>query len=163
MTTNEATTPSHRRLAISWLRSTTAPVGRPPGAIDARALAEELDLAGGGHPAPFVWRLNTIASAASFVGSVLDVLEEAAAGLYPAWLPEAEGVTGVAASSEPAVKALALRVESTTDHHGPYLAELSAVGVTGLRLRNRTVALRSVGPLRHPQSSRVGRTPALDP
>ncbi|WP_285777643.1 DUF559 domain-containing protein [Microtetraspora sp. NBRC 13810] len=55
-------------------------------------------------------------------GAVLDELETTAAGLYPAWLPEAEGIgpAGVRA-----VRVLALRAASTSRHFGPFLADLA--------------------------------------
>lgn len=96
------------------------------GPIDGRGLAEQLDLAGSPSPAPFLWTVGRVSSTSVLVEQFLDDLEAAAVSLFPAWLPEAEGITGTGGSSEAAVRRLALRVGSSTEHHGPYLAELAA-------------------------------------
>jgi very-short-patch-repair endonuclease len=93
------------------------------------------------------------------VGAVLDAVEAAVVGLFPAWLPEAEGITGIGGSSEPAVRALALRVGSTTEHHGPYLAELASRSLRQDERLSTDFPGRGSGPRRGPRVRRhYGRT-----
>lgn len=123
--------------------STDSPVGwldRLPlaslahlGSVDARAVAEGIDLAGDQHPAPFVWRADEVRSAASLVGAILDGIEAAVVGLFPAWLPEAEGISTAAGSGEAVVRRAARSVGSASEHHGPYLADLASRALRSTR------------------------------
>lgn len=62
---------------------------------------------------------------ADLVADVLRELEHAALAMFPAWLPEADGITGTGGAAVPAVRALALRMGSATRHFAPFLADLA--------------------------------------
>ncbi|MFC0549257.1 DUF559 domain-containing protein [Planotetraspora thailandica] len=69
-------------------------------------------------------------STADVVAAVLSELEAAAVALYPAWLPEADGITPGGAGAG-AVRAIALQAASATGHFGPFLADLAQRSLTG--------------------------------
>ncbi len=62
---------------------------------------------------------------AAVVADVLRELESAALAMFPAWLPEADGITGTGGAAVPAVRAHALRAGSATRHFAPFLAHLA--------------------------------------
>ncbi|MEU7878073.1 endonuclease domain-containing protein [Microbispora bryophytorum] len=62
---------------------------------------------------------------AAVVADVLRELESAALAMFPAWLPEAAGITGPGGAAVAAVRALALRTGSATGHFAPFLAHLA--------------------------------------
>ncbi|MEV1201532.1 DUF559 domain-containing protein [Microbispora rosea] len=62
---------------------------------------------------------------ADVVADVLRELESAALAMFPAWLPEAGGITGTGGAAVAAVRALALRTGSGTRHFAPFLANLA--------------------------------------
>lgn len=108
-----------------------APPGRVTclvGAVPA-AVALGLDPLPAGAPATVTWRPAGAAvasrSMARVVGELLGELEAVAAGLFPAWLPAAGGLDGRDGARVPAVRALAMRRAATTEHFGPFLADLA--------------------------------------
>ncbi len=77
------------------------------------------------------------AQQASQLAHIIAELEGAAAALFPAWLPEAEGVETPGGAGLQAVAALARSVASRTDLFGPYLA---AISKAALRKTPETIA-----------------------
>lgn len=73
-------------------------------------------------------------SVTDVVGAVLDELETAALGLFPAWLPGAENMNGRSALEMHAVRVLARTLASTSRHFGPFVTDLAAAALTGTRL-----------------------------
>jgi hypothetical protein len=65
------------------------------------------------------------ATAAEVVGGVLDELERVVIDLFPAWLPEAEGISGPGGAGVAAVRGLAVRSALATARFGPFLADLA--------------------------------------
>ncbi|MBB2746264.1 UNVERIFIED_ORG: hypothetical protein FHR35_006132 [Microbispora rosea subsp. rosea] len=68
---------------------------------------------------------------ADVVADVLGELESAALAMFPAWLPDADGITGPGGAAVPAVRALALRTGSATRHFAPFLAYLAERALRG--------------------------------
>ncbi|MFF4416885.1 endonuclease domain-containing protein [Streptosporangium sp. NPDC001559] len=75
------------------------------------------------------------------VAEVLDALEKAVTGLYPAWLPEASDITGPGGLALPAVRELARRTVRGRRDLAAFLADLAARSLAGgsLRLPHRPV------------------------
>ncbi|MER7132066.1 endonuclease domain-containing protein [Streptosporangium saharense] len=69
------------------------------------------------------------------VAEILDALEEAVTGLYPAWLPEAADLTGPGGLALPAVRELARRKVRGRRDLAAFLADLAARSLTAGRLR----------------------------
>ncbi|GAA3394758.1 hypothetical protein GCM10020369_65340 [Cryptosporangium minutisporangium] len=101
--------------------------------MDADALTVALDPLPADAPVVVTYRPITTATQAAIVGEVLDALEEAAVALFPAWLPDAEGISGPGGANVPAVRLLASRLAGRTHHFGPFLADLAARALTGTR------------------------------
>ncbi|MEV0825930.1 endonuclease domain-containing protein [Nonomuraea rubra] len=98
---------------------------------DAEAVALSIDPLPPGAPAILTYLPGEPRSVAGLVASVLRELDEAAIALFPAWLPEAAGIEGPCGAHVPAVRSLALRRASASEHHGPFLAELAERALTG--------------------------------
>ncbi|MEU1734848.1 DUF559 domain-containing protein [Streptosporangium sp. NPDC020145] len=75
------------------------------------------------------------------VAEVLDALEKAVTGLYPAWLPEAADITGPGGLALPAVRELARRKVRGRRDLAAFLGDLAARSLAGegLRLPHRPV------------------------
>ena len=119
---------------------------------DADAIALSIDPLPDDAPAIVTYFAGDTRSAAEMVSSVLQELEKVAIGLFPAWLPGAEGVGGPGGAGGRAVRALALRAASATEHFGPFLADLAER------------ALRGAGPLARrgaPREARTRRSPGF--
>jgi len=99
--------------------------------VDADALAVSLDPLPPDAPVVLTYRPTTTATQAAIVGEVLTRLEDAAVALFPAWLPDAAGITEASGANVPAVRALAARLAGRTHHFGPFLADLAARALTG--------------------------------
>ncbi|MEV4098259.1 endonuclease domain-containing protein [Streptosporangium saharense] len=69
------------------------------------------------------------------VAEILDALEEAVTGLYPAWLPEAADLTGPGGLALPAVRELARRKARGRRDLASFLADLAARSLAAGRLR----------------------------
>lgn len=80
-------------------------------------------------PAVVTWRPTDAGSPSAVVAAALAELETAAVALFPTWLPDADGIDSPGGSAVAAVRALALRLGSTTPHFGPYLADLAERGL----------------------------------
>lgn len=131
-------------------------VGRPPGEL-ARQLGElpsdrvlqlrggaaadaiAVTLAHGGaeRPAPLIYRARPAQVPTDFVTSVLDELEAAAIGLFPAWLPGAEHVRAPGGAGLVAVRAVATEHARRSVHFGPFLSDLAAMALGGKAARRR--------------------------
>lgn len=83
--------------------------------------------------APAVVRVRTAGSPSQSetVAAVLDDMEALARGLFPAWLPGAEGIATSTGAATAAVRSLALRHAAGTAQYGPFLADLAAGAVAG--------------------------------
>lgn len=108
----------------SWAR---LPTGRVVSLADVPpdAVTLLLDPLPADAPAVITYFAKSAHSVIEMVSSVLAELETAALRLFPAWLPEAEGITGPQGAGAGAVRALALRVGATTHHFGHFLADLA--------------------------------------
>ncbi|WP_067181090.1 endonuclease domain-containing protein [Microtetraspora niveoalba] len=95
----------------------------------AEALTPAIDPLPDGAPAIVTYFAREAPSTADLVASMLDELEQAAVGLFPAWLPGADGIDGPGGAGVPAVRALALRAASATGHFGPFLADLAEISL----------------------------------
>jgi very-short-patch-repair endonuclease len=82
-------------------------------------------------PTIVTWRPRAVSSQSSAVTAALDELETVAIGLFPAWLPGAEGIDGPGGANVAAVRELAARTASSTSHFGPYLAGLAERALRG--------------------------------
>jgi hypothetical protein len=89
------------------------------------ALALTLVLVPDDAPAIVMYRPRSAASTADVATAVLDELETVALGLFPAWLPAAEGIDGPGGAGVAAVRELAMRSAVSTAHFGPFLADLA--------------------------------------
>jgi very-short-patch-repair endonuclease len=72
-------------------------------------------------------------SATAVVGAILDDLETVAVELFPAWLPEAEGIHTAGGAGLAAVRALATDRAAHSSHFGPFLSDLAALALSGRR------------------------------
>lgn len=95
------------------------------------AIASALEPMPDDAPAVVHCHLSGQESPARTAAAVLDRLEEAALELYPAWLPEAETVSGPGGIGIAAVRALALERAAATPHFRPFLADLAARSLSG--------------------------------
>jgi very-short-patch-repair endonuclease len=129
-------------VARSWAELPRGRVLRLHG-TNADTIALALDPLPDDAPAVVTYFADDARSAAEMVASVLRELEKAAIGLFPAWLPGAEGIDGPGGAGGSAVRALALRMASTTGHFGPFLADLAERS-----LRNTDLSLRGAEPSR---------------
>lgn len=108
------------------------PIGRVVQLSGASPAAMELMLTPLPDDAPAVvtYRPSGVPSRSAIVEEVLRELEAATRQLFPAWLPDAEGI-GPGGAGIPAVRALAMRLASSTVHFGPFLADLAEGAVRG--------------------------------
>ncbi|WP_344485525.1 DUF559 domain-containing protein [Nonomuraea monospora] len=112
----------------------------PPGRVvrldaDAEALALSIDPLPPDAPAILTYLPGDVRSLPRLVASVLRSLDEAAIALFPAWLPEASGIEGTGGANVAAVRSLALRRASASEHYGPFLAELASRALAGSAAR----------------------------
>ncbi len=98
---------------------------------DADAVALSIDPLPDDAPAIVTYFAGDTRSATEMVSSVLRELEKAAVGLFPAWLPGAENIGGPGGAGGRAVRVLALRAASSTEHFGPFLADLAERALRG--------------------------------
>jgi len=116
-------------VARSWAELPTNRVIGLTGASP-QALALSLEPLPDGAPAVLTYAATAAPTASAMVGSVLSELETAAVALYPAWLPDAEGIAPGGAGVG-AVRALALEMASGTHHFGPFVADLAQTSLRG--------------------------------
>ncbi|MFI7450371.1 endonuclease domain-containing protein [Nonomuraea sp. NPDC049714] len=114
----------------SWTELPVGRVVRLDGA-DAEAVALAIDPLPEDAPAIVTYTATEERSTTSLVDAVLNELEAAAAALFPAWLPGAEGISGPGGVSVPAVRTLARRKAAGGADFGPFLAGLAERALTG--------------------------------
>ncbi|MEU4539256.1 DUF559 domain-containing protein [Streptosporangium sp. NPDC023825] len=116
-------------MALSW---GDLPVGRVlrlagvNSSIDANVMELLLDPLPETGPAIVTYTATDGNSASEVVESILRELETLAIGLFPAWLPEGEKLSGPGGGGVAAARILATRLASGTRHFGPFLADLAA-------------------------------------
>ena len=102
------------------------------GAVDAGEITAWL-----GHdptrPAVVIHSPPAVTTAAAVVGSVLDELERVAVELFPAWLPEADGIREPGGAGVAAVRALATARAARSRLFAPFLRDLAASALSGAR------------------------------
>jgi very-short-patch-repair endonuclease len=96
---------------------------------DTESTALAIDPLPTGAPAIVTYHAGASRSTTRMVASLLQELEEAAISLFPAWLPEAEGISGAGGAGLPAVRVLAQREAAASDHFGPFLARLAELAL----------------------------------
>lgn len=116
----------------SWAELPTDRVVRLIGA-NADVLSLSIDPLPDDAPVIVTYVAGESCSAVEMVAEVLCELEMAAVGLFPAWLPGAEGIDAPGGAGVSAVRALALRAASVTDHFGPFLADLAELSLESAR------------------------------
>ena len=82
-------------------------------------------------PAAFTHRMQPSFTPAGFVEAVLDDLEVAAIGLFPAWLPEAVHIRTPSGAGLVAVRAVAAAHARRSADFGPFLGDLAAMALGG--------------------------------
>jgi Protein of unknown function (DUF559) len=88
-------------------------------------------------------RVNTVACGAcpvsplAVVDDALDRLEAVARELFPAWLPEADVITTSSDFDRSVARQLARRMASTTEHFGPFLADVAEAALSGRDVARR--------------------------
>ncbi|MEV6862194.1 DUF559 domain-containing protein [Streptosporangium subroseum] len=121
--------PEGAGVALSW---DDLPVGRVirlagvDSNIDANVMELLLDPLSETGPAVVTYAATEGASVSELVESILCELEILAIGLFPAWLPEGERLSGPGGGGVAAVRILATRLASSAHHFGPFLADLAA-------------------------------------
>jgi hypothetical protein len=84
-------------------------------------------------PAVVIYRPRPPESAGEVAAAALDELDGAALGLFPAWLPNAEGICGPGGAGVDAVRTIAMRTAPGTAQFGPFLADLAERALRGVR------------------------------
>jgi Protein of unknown function (DUF559) len=109
------------------------PVGRLVRLTGASPGALALTLASPPPDAPVVvtYRPPSARSVRAVVDAALGELESVALGLFPAWLPEADGIAGPGGAGVAAVRALAMHAAPRTAQFGPFLADLAESALRG--------------------------------
>lgn len=82
-------------------------------------------------PAVLTLRARPATSPAEVVATVLGELDAMAVHLFPDWLPGGRDIRGPGGAGVAAVRSLALRTASTSQHFGPFLADLAVGALTG--------------------------------
>jgi len=101
-------------------------------------LAISLDPLPVGAPVVIRYRVpDSPASPLAVVDDVLDRLESVALELFPAWLPDADLVRPSSDFDRRVVRQLAHRVAATTDHFGPFLADVAEAALRGCAVKRR--------------------------
>ncbi|GAA4575171.1 hypothetical protein GCM10023193_73110 [Planotetraspora kaengkrachanensis] len=98
--------------------------------MDPEAVSLSLEALPADAPAVLTYAATAQKSASAMVEAVLSELESAAVSLYPAWLPEAEGIAPGGAGAA-AVRVLALEMASASRHFGPFVADLAQDSLRG--------------------------------
>ncbi|MGC5013004.1 endonuclease domain-containing protein [Streptosporangium sp. DT93] len=119
-------------MPLSW---GDLPVGRlfrlagVDSAIDANVMELLLNPLPETGPAVVTYTATEGNSVSGVVESILRDLEILAIGLFPAWLPGGEKLSGPGGGGVAAARILAMRLASGTRHFGPFLADLAARSV----------------------------------
>ncbi|HEU0237900.1 MAG TPA: DUF559 domain-containing protein [Micromonosporaceae bacterium] len=98
-------------------------------------------------PAVVAYRPQPPKSAAEIATGALDAIEGAALDLFPAWLPDVEGIRSPAGAGVEAVRAAAMREAPATGQFGPFLADLAEQAVRHSRMNSGRFSpeVRAVG------------------
>jgi hypothetical protein len=132
-------------VAWSWARLPAGRVVRLDGPA-AQALELILDPPPPGAPAVVTYRVAAIRSTLDLVEEILRELEQVAVEVFPAWLPEAAGITAPGGAGVAALRSLALRRGTSTGHFGPFLADLAEQALRRSGRRSRfPVEVRAAG------------------
>jgi very-short-patch-repair endonuclease len=116
---------------VSLSHVPTDRVVRIAGASDEQ-LAVGLDPLPRDAPAVIRYRVATApVSPLAVVDDALDRLEVVARELFPAWLPDADVVTTSSDFDRRVVRDLARRMASTTEHYGPFVADVAEAALCG--------------------------------
>lgn len=115
-----------------------------------------------GAPVVINCRPTGLGPLADQVDALLNGLDEAAAGLFPQWLPGAAAITGPQGAGVPAVRTLAHQTAAASAHFGPFLADLAERSLCRDPLRGNGFppALRAAGLARVVAAS-YGRSTAV--
>jgi very-short-patch-repair endonuclease len=95
------------------------------------AIALSIEPLPAGTAAIVTYSVRAAGSQTEIVAAILNDLEQAAIDLYPAWLPEAEGIRSSGGAGGAAVQAIALRLAARTHHFGPFIAHLAFRSLRG--------------------------------
>ncbi|SDG29991.1 Very-short-patch-repair endonuclease [Sinosporangium album] len=100
-----------------------------------------------GLPAVVTCAVGAPRSPLDTVTALLHGLEEAAFDLFPAWLPDARGISGPGGAGVAAVRAAATRTARRNGHFSPFLADLAerALRRTAWRTPRFPLEVRAVG------------------
>jgi hypothetical protein len=110
------------------------PIGRVVSLVGAAPAALALTLVPlpAEAPAVVIYRPRPPENAGEVAAGALDELEDAALGLFPAWLPDAAGFSRGGAGAD-AVRTLAMRAAPVTEQFGPFVADLAERALRGAR------------------------------
>ncbi len=122
-----------------WANLPTGRVTRLEGPT-AELIALALDPLPTGAPAVIAYRSTWPESTSTLTLALLDELERAARTLFPAWLPEAAGITGPGGAGVAAVRAIAFASAAESAHFGPFLADLAEAALRARRTREGSFA-----------------------
>ena len=100
-------------------------------AANADDIAMAVAAAGTVMPAVLTCRVWSATQPDRFVRSVLDDMEAVAVRLFPAWLPEADGIRTAGGAGLAAVRAVASARAAQSQHFGPFLSDLAELALTG--------------------------------
>jgi len=114
----------------SW---TDLPVGRVIRLVGAtpEEIANSLSPLPEGAPAVLTLLARPATAPAEVVAAALGELDAMAAHLFPDWLPGGREIRESGGAGVAAVRSLALRTASTSQHFGPFLADLAVGALTG--------------------------------
>jgi very-short-patch-repair endonuclease len=91
-------------------------------------------------PAVVIFEIDRELPLSDLIEAFLRRLELSALASYPAWLPEAAGITGTGGSGVRAVRSIALRAAAASGQHGPFLADLAVAALAEGSLEQRRLA-----------------------
>jgi very-short-patch-repair endonuclease len=115
---------------------------------DSAIVTSSADALPAGFPAVFGYVPTRGQTVRETVADVLHELERTVVGLFPAWLPGAEGVHAPGGAAVPAVRELARRMVPDRRYLAPFLADLAARSLAGGAVRDRcpgTAEVRAAG------------------
>lgn len=98
-------------------------------------------------PAVVIYHPEPPETATEMAMGALDAIEGAALGLFPAWLPDAQGIRSPGGAGVAAVRAVAMREASATEQFGPFLADLAerALRAPGSAAERFSIKVRAAG------------------
>ncbi|GIH06816.1 hypothetical protein Rhe02_48830 [Rhizocola hellebori] len=93
--------------------------------VEAQAVAAAMDPLPRDAPVVLTYYPHAETSVSRVVDAVLGELQDAATELFPSWIPEASTIRSAAGLGVPAIRILAKRAAATSEHYGPFLADLA--------------------------------------